>query len=522
MNAIQGKIVSVKSGAKQRGLTRFTVQFKAIALLPERADVPAWLTDQVLTVQREVADPREIGGAGDAISLTTAESDKWLMPLVIEPATIDGKLPRTIHVTLRWWKNETPPPFTVSALGKKVSGSFVLRGNIFSAVVPAKDLLDADAPRPFEITVACDALRAICPVVSPADPGFCQFLDRRGEGYRLLNRWYAIDLVAKLGGAIVGFRERARNVDHVAAAPMTQKALDRAGHTDRVLIGNADKLLEAKLAFAVRQRETGTTRVEVEGVVDEGKNLRSAAAYQLRDGLPLLVLRRDARLGEAKSDEKKDDKKKEPTDSLVPLQLGFRYATMLDGDGVWGSQIIAPDGDRLGAIRAMFENDHAQRGEWRLKSGWALMHHPLRRQATLFLFDGGHPPELVAWAGQDFMTLEPAWLGRPYRPPGGAAFTLGLSAGEVCGAALDGAWVACQAPSDGNAIVCAAIAKLRDPQPDAVAEFQLGRAKRSAPLTRTFIEGVGEVHYAVVHFPAGRKIETLDAAVAGIPGRSKP
>jgi hypothetical protein len=258
--------------------------------------------------------------------------------------------------------------------------------------------------------------------------------------------------------------------------------------------------------------------VEMDGIIDEAKNVRSAVSYRLMDSLPLLVLRRDARIGEAKPDEKK----KEPTDSLVPLQLGFRHATTLEGDGVWGSQIIAADEGRLGVIRACFENDHAQRGEWFLKSGWAMVHHPLRRQVTLLLVDPARPPEFISWAGAGFLTLEPHWLGRPYRPPGGAAFTIAMSAGEVGGASLEGAWVACRAPSDGTGILCVAIARLKSPQKDAVAEFRLGREKRAASLQMTSIEGIGVIYCATVHFPATRAAAELDASIAGIPSRSKP
>src|SRR6202041_2010754 len=113
--------------------------------------------------------------------------------------------------------------------------------------------------------------------------------------------FYAIDITAnQAGGAIIGFRERARDIDHFARTDETQKALDKVGHCDRVMIGNEDKLPKATMAFTVRQHETGSTRVEVEGVIDEGKNVRSTAAYRLFDDLPLLVLRRDARIGEGK------------------------------------------------------------------------------------------------------------------------------------------------------------------------------------------------------------------------------
>jgi hypothetical protein len=526
MNAIMGKIVSVSAQAgrrgKQRGIIPVKVRFKAVARLPERADVPAWLVDQVLTVQREVADVREIGGTGDAIALTPGESEKWLAPLTVEPATIDGKLPTALRLSLRWWKTATPPEFAVKALGKTITGTFSRRGESFYALVRLSDLIDEDARRPIEIEITCESLRAVCAVVPASKPAFHRFIDIRGEGYRLLNGFYSIDIVAnQAGGAIIGFRERGRGVDHFARTSETQKALDKAGHSDRVWVGGQDKLPEAKLAFTIRQHESGGTRVEIDGIIDEGKNVRSAATYRLLDGLPLLVLRRDARIGEAKPDEKKE-KPKEPTDSLVPLQLGFRHATTVEGDGVWGGQIISADGDRLAAVRACFENDHSQRGEWTLKSGWAMVHHPLRREVTLLLVDPEHPPEFLSWAGSGFITVEPNWFPRPYRPPAGAAFTIAMSAGETGGASIDGAWVACRGRSDGKGFWCLAIARLRSPAPNAGAEFRLGKYKVSASLGVHAVEGVGDVHFAAVYFPDKHKSHDLDAVVAGIPRWSKP
>jgi hypothetical protein len=522
MNAILGKIVSVKPGAKRRGRIRIAVRFKATALLPNRMEVPAWLANEILTIHREVADPNEIGGPGDAIALTRAESEKWLEPLVIDPETINGKLPAVLRFTLRWWKSNAAPEFTAKALGKTITGTFIRRGEIFSASVSTNRLLDVNVPRPIEIEITCKPLRAVCAVIPFDKPASHHFIDLRGEGYRLLNPFYAIDIVAgRAGGGIIGWRERLRGVDHLAQTAQTQKAFDKAGHTDRVWVGGQEKLADAKLTFTVRQHESGATRVEIDGVIDEEKNARSSATYRLLDGLPLLVIRRDARIGEPKPDEKKE-KPNEPTDSLVPLQLGFRHATTLEGNGAWGSQLLSMDGDRLAPVRALFENDYAQRGEWMLKSGWAMVHHPLRREVTLFLTDPEHPPELLSWAGSDFLTLEPNWLPRVYRPPAGAAFSVAMCAGEIGGASADGAWVVCRALPDDKGFLCIAIARLRSPAEDADAEFRLGKETVSASLSSQYIEGIGLIHLAKAYFKGTNKSRDLDAVVAGIPSRSRP
>jgi hypothetical protein len=84
--------------------------------------VPDWLQDQVLVIERDVVDRREVGNPGDSIVLTPAESARWLYPLAIRPAVAYGELPPTLQLCLRWWKDDKPPEYNVRANGRRQSG----------------------------------------------------------------------------------------------------------------------------------------------------------------------------------------------------------------------------------------------------------------------------------------------------------------------------------------------------------------------------------------------------------------
>ena len=125
MNGILGKIVDVSqtTGNEARpGEKALTIKFKPACLLPERSAAPEWLADQTLSVRRTVRDAREIGGIGDSIVLTAWESEPYLQPLVVEPAVCYGSLPETIHLTLRWAKDDKEPEYEVLAGASAVKG----------------------------------------------------------------------------------------------------------------------------------------------------------------------------------------------------------------------------------------------------------------------------------------------------------------------------------------------------------------------------------------------------------------
>lgn len=58
------------------GVSRYTaeIKFTPKCVLPERTQVSEWLKDQTLSLTRTALDPREVGGPGDSIVLTPAES----------------------------------------------------------------------------------------------------------------------------------------------------------------------------------------------------------------------------------------------------------------------------------------------------------------------------------------------------------------------------------------------------------------------------------------------------------------
>ena len=112
--------------------------------MPRRTKVPEWLKDQTLTLRREVRDLREAGGPGDSLVLTPVESEQWLYPLTVTPDVAYGKLPGTLQLRLRWWKDEKLPEWTVKANGRSLSGQFTKEGEAGVATVETKTFFDFD------------------------------------------------------------------------------------------------------------------------------------------------------------------------------------------------------------------------------------------------------------------------------------------------------------------------------------------------------------------------------------------
>src|SRR5262249_34683190 len=135
---------------------RWTVRFKAACVMPERARVPEWLKEPILTVEREVADPRELGHPGDSILLTPEESARWLRPLAVTPSVAYGRPPRTLRLALRWWKEEKLPEFRIQANGRSHAGQFTRDGDGGVVTVETAAFFEYEPRLPVAFEVTCD------------------------------------------------------------------------------------------------------------------------------------------------------------------------------------------------------------------------------------------------------------------------------------------------------------------------------------------------------------------------------
>jgi hypothetical protein len=565
MNAILGKITQIDS--KDQAPAR-QVRFKPACLMPERKAIPEWLKDQTLTITREVADVRELGHPGDSIVLTPAESLAWLYPLAVTPSVAYGALPPTLQIRLRWWKEEKLPEYTVSVGGRRITGTFepVLGAR---CLVPGPEDGGSRANRPADIPaghrapgtghrseatvgiafvetapffsytphlpvtleVTCDKMRAACTVLPAEAPFHGKILLDEGERHRIESDWYAIDIGARShAGAIAALCEKGRGVDHFRRPThLIHEPYYHGGHLDRLRLGWdwSDKMAEVAMASAGARRDAGATRLRLEGVVDEGANLRTSVVYTLMDALPLLRIERDYVFlkGKEKDEKEKDEKPKEPIDDLKTLGLGFRAAAVPECDGATGSRILCTDGERLVTYRPGEDGEEYASWYWRMKDGWAIMEHPRRRECIMYLFDGSDAPYVESWSGLHWMTLQPLWPFTPVRIEQSIGYSIAIVAGEACGAAAEvgsptaGAWVACRMPLPDGGVRCAVIARLKAPLANATAKIAVGSVSQELSLQPFYFPGISEVGVAVVTLPLARMEDDLDVTVAGIPKR---
>jgi hypothetical protein len=503
------------------------VKFKAACVLPLRNRAPEWLKDQVLTLEREVVDPRELGEAGDSLVLTPAESDRWLSPLTVTPCVTSGELPQTLQIRLRWWKEEKLPEYTLRANGRSVSGQFTIEGDTGVATVDTGSLFSFRPKLPVAFEVTCDKLKAECTVL-PADEPFARKLATSdGEKYRISSAWYEIGLTGQSqAGGIETFRERGRGIDHFRGPDnVISQPCEFAGHSDRVGTagwGWLDKMVEASATCGGARREGGAVRLELEALVDEGQHLRTTALYTLYDHLPLLLLERSFQFHKGKGPDKekeKDEKPKEPIDEMKPVQYGFRAAWMAEGRAGSGSRVLCMDGDHLVVNRPGQQSEFVRYSHWTMTGGWAMAEHPLRTECTLYLFDETCQPYLATWLGEHTLTLEPSWPHLPMRAEESIGFATAISVGEAWGAGPEGAWVACRRPRSEGGVECGLIARLRDVDSPANAGFVLGPEKSEQRLERALLPGVGLVFYATAAFPGGQMDQPFDAGVGRIKRR---
>ena len=531
MNALLGKIAKVRESTARRGtrrrLHRLDVSFKPACVMPARKAVPAWLKDQTLTVARTVADPREVGGVGDSIVLTPAESADWLFPLRIEPPVARGRVPARLEVSLRWWKNKKPGELTVRAGGRRRTARFTKRRTLFAASVATRGLVAPEASLPLDVEVSFEKMTLACTVLPAGRPCHHKLVTRDGERHRLEGPWLGLDVCPGVaGGGISMLREAGRGCDHFRHDDgLICGPLDHGGHRDRVRLGWPDKLADVAMTSAAARRDGEATRLCLEGTVDEGRAIHTTAAYTLYDRMPLLLLQRDVLRHKAKKpDDKKGDKKNgqvapEPVDEMARLELGFRAAFRTDAARPWDGRVLSVDDGRFAALRHAQLHDFMWRG-WRLTDGWVVVEHPGRRECLMYLFDPHNAPWLHTGRADSAVTLEPDWPSQPLRPQSGAGFALALTAGERCGADAGGAWVACRRPAADGGVACAVVARFREPPTDRAADVRLGRQNVRAPLDCLALPGVGTVWLATAVLPKARMTSTLHVAAGGIPARS--
>jgi hypothetical protein len=529
MQAILGKITHITpkscDTAPRHAATRLEIKFKPACVLPQRTKVPEWLKDQTLTLERDVVDAREIGNPGDSLVLTPAESARWLTPLVVTPGVTYGELPQRLAIELRWCKDEKPPEYTVRANGRSWTAAFVKEGERLTASVGTSALFETAPALPVSLEATCDKMRVTCTVLPANTACAWKLMLPEGERHRVENAWYAVDILAQShAGGISALREKGRGVDHFRRPEnRISYELDYGGHSDRFRSGWewSEQMRDAKMTCAGSRREGAATRLDLEGVLDEGQSLRTSVVYLLYDDLPLILQQRDFRYGKPKEgdNKEKDEKPKEPIDDMKVVGFGFRAAWIAERDGRTGSRVLCTDGERLVTTRCVEVGDYVGHHYWRMAGGWAVAEHPGRREQMMYLFDTRTPPFLATWLGAHTITLEPRWSMLPARPEESVGYALALTAGELCGAAAEGGWVACRTALPGGGTRCAVIARLREPIADQRASFTLGGESRELPLQSWLLPGVGAIQCAAVEFSGDRMRDPLEVTVAGIAGR---
>jgi hypothetical protein len=244
--------------------------------------------------------------------------------------------------------------------------------------------------------------------------------------------------------------------------------------------------------------------------------LRTSISYTAYDQMPLVLLHREYAYAPKKDE--KDDPLRQPIDAVHPLQVSFRASARPDRGRGTGSRVLYADGERLSCNRPAQLGELIGHWSWGMRDGWAVLEHPLRREYLLYCFDTQSPPNLATYMDQHIVTLEPVWQFVPVRTGASYGYSLAITAGELCGATPQGAWVACRTQTE-NGVCCAVVARLRESINDANATLELNGATHTVPLQRVLVDGVGELLVATLETP-GTMTDAWSASVAGIPARS--
>ncbi len=526
MQALLGRITCVTPN-EESGPGIHTISFKPICVLPKRTAIPEWLKDQTLKIERKVVDLREVGGPGDSIVLVPEESEKWLYPLTVTPDTAYRELPEKLRLDLRWWKSDNAPDYTIKANGRHVTGKFEKDGERYWVELDTSALFNEKPHLPAALHISCDKIELTCTLLPDDKPFHRKLLSPKGELHRVENNWYSIDITAKLyAGAITGLREKGRGIDHFRAPEdFIQYPLQETGHVDLLRKGwGWYDTKDIAMISAGATREAGATRLQLDGVLDEGQGMRSSVAYSVFDDFPLMLLRRDYRFATPKKpeeDKNKPEAPKEPIDEINSVGLTFRAAWQDESKGSSGSRILCVDHGRLTAHRLMHYQEYVWPMNHKLTQGWVLVEHPLRRECCVYFFDQQSLPVLLSQRGRKSMTLEPVWARKFVRPGDCIGYTLGISVGELCGAGTAGAWVACRALLPDGSIRCAVIARVASGAAGGSAVFTLGGKRAEAPLEKVLAPGIGTIEDATHDFTGASMDDELDVTAAGIAARRR-
>lgn len=518
MNALLGKVVKVTEAGGE-----LEVEFEPACLLPEHAAVPEWLAGKKITIRRRAQDPREVGGIGDSIVLTAQESARYLAPLTVEPAVCFGALPKTLSLTYAL-PSDKAPEFDAQAAGGRLHGTFEKDGDFWKAQIETSSLVGQAVRPPMAVTVTGDKCTATCALFPAEGPVYGKITTADGPAYRLENCWYAANFSLTAGaGAVASFVEKGRGVDHFELPNnLTCLRQEGAGHLDRVHLGSAwewfEKLRDTEVGSVGVSSAGGALRLDMQSALDDGLQVRTSVAHTLYDDMPLLTMQRDYCKAKPAPSDKKNETPKEKIDEITPIGLGFRASWIVERDRCSGSRFLCTDGSRLVAIRQAEPNSFVACRSWAITGGWCLVEHPIRRAHMLYLFNTDDPPTLASWAGPHTITLEPYWPLMPLAPEQSVGHTLGLAAGEICGASTDGAWIACRAVVKGIVRI-GIVARVAGAVSNHEASITLAGETRAASLAPLLIAGIGTLHTAMLDFAGVDPAAALSATVAGIETR---
>lgn len=556
MNSLLGVIREITTNETQPtsmqsdGLRAVTVKLKPRCVLPKRDAVPEWLKEATVTIQRDVADMREIGVPGDSIVLTVAESQKYLRPLIAEPMlTQTGDLPEAVTLTLRWWKEAKAPDITVTANGRTETLKFpkpegAAENNKKSDVQEDADKKDEEgkpfvpksvtfSPRglflvaptlPVTFAIECDKMKAKVVALPQRVDGFHAIPHAtHGETWQARNPFLKADILASAGaGGVIALTEIERGYDHFAQPDdIPRNPFQSAGHLDTLNVGwnqIDDKITPTAMTCSGTRLNGDGAALSLSGSIED--DLRTNVVVMLDNSLPLLTIRREYQFTKAEEKDKKDNvKPKEPSDDLKFATRRFRAAFRIEtDDAAHGTRLLCGDGQRLYTFRGAQPFESVVSSTWRLRDGWAMVEQPITGGRLLYLFDGANnPPYFGTWRDTNSIALEPVWNSRAFSANTTIGYDLAMAAGEAAGANDNGAWVACRA-SDGNeGVIVGVIARLRDVPEKPVAEITVGGATRTVPLEKLRLAGIGSVWTATTIFGAGGDPNVpLSATVAEI------
>jgi hypothetical protein len=208
-----------------------------------------------------------------------------------------------------------------------------------------------------------------------------------------------------------------------------------------------------------------------------------------------------------------------PIDDIRACGQGLRAAWGNEQTPVAGSRLLCAYGGQLVAWRTPEPTYHEHAHGWSPRDGWLLTEHPLRRASTLFLFDPATTPSFGLRVTPLSLALELNWPLAPVHPGSRFSRPLALAAGEICGAAAHGAWVACRIPAAAG-VRCALVGRVIGDAPE-TARFRVGAATLNAPVQPLPLAGIGTVYAAAVDIP-GNMNAPFHALFAGIADRRMP